>query len=52
MSGGKKISSRSTTITIIAFGAQSLGATLPGAWRYRVRLGLVGPVLVYCDWVR
>ena len=27
-------------------------ATLPGAWRYRVRVGLVGPVSVYCDWVR
>ena len=37
-------------------------ATLPGAWRYRVStgtgrpgvsiLGLVGPVSVYCDWVR
>ena len=24
-------------------------ATLPGAWRYRVSLGLVGPVSVYCD---
>ena len=27
-------------------------ATLPGAWRYRSALGLVGPVSVYCDWVR
>ena len=27
-------------------------ATLRGAWRYRVILGLVGPVSVYCDWVR
>ena len=27
-------------------------ATLPGAWRYRVMLGLVDPVSVYCDWVR
>ena len=27
-------------------------ATLQGAWRYRVRAGLVGPVSVYCDWVR
>ena len=27
-------------------------ATLPGAWRYRVSTGLVGPVSVYCDWVR
>ena len=27
-------------------------AALPGAWRYRVGLGLVGPVSVYCDWVR
>ena len=27
-------------------------ATLPGAWRYRVSMGLVGPVPVYCDWVR
>ena len=25
--------------------------TLPGAWHYRVMLGLVGPVSVYCDWV-
>ena len=28
-------------------------ATLPGAWRYIGSvLGLVGPVSVYCDWVR
>ena len=27
-------------------------ATLPGAWRYRVSAGTVGPVSVYCDWVR
>ena len=27
-------------------------ATLPGIWRYRSALGLVGPVSVYCDWVR
>ena len=27
-------------------------ATLPGASRYRVALGLVGPLSVYCDWVR
>ena len=29
-------------------------ATLPGAWRCRVSAGLVlvGPVSVYCDWVR
>ena len=28
-------------------------ATLPGAWRCRASaLGLVGPVSVYCDWVR
>ena len=27
-------------------------AALPGAWRYRVSAGLVGPVSVYCDWVR
>ena len=27
-------------------------ATLPGAWRFGSALGLVGPVSVYCDWVR
>ena len=27
-------------------------ATLPGAWRYRSALGLVGLVSVYCDRVR
>ena len=27
-------------------------ATPQGTWRYRVRLGLVGPVSVYCDWVK
>ena len=27
-------------------------ATLPGAWHYRDRLRLVGPVAVYCDWAR
>ena len=27
-------------------------AALLGAWRYRSALGLVGPVSVYCDWVR
>ena len=27
-------------------------ATLPGAWSYRVSAGLVGPLSVYCDWVR
>ena len=27
-------------------------ATLPGAWRYRVSTGMVGPVSVYCDRVR
>ena len=39
--------------------ASSSRAEDPGAWRYRVSagtgvcvLGLVGPVSVYCDWVR
>ena len=29
-------------------------AALPGAWHYTIGsvLGLVGPVSVYCDWVR
>ena len=27
-------------------------ATLPGAWRYRDALRLVGLVSVYCDWVK
>ena len=27
-------------------------ATLPDARRYRVSAGLVGPVSVYCEWVR
>ena len=27
-------------------------ATLPGAWCYRVNTGTVGPVSVYCNWVR
>ena len=27
-------------------------AAVPGAWDYRVSDGLVGPVSVYCDWVR
>ena len=26
--------------------------TLPGVWRHRVSAGMVGPVSVYCDWVR
>ena len=30
----------------------TLVAALPGAWRDRVSTGLVGPVSVYCDWVR
>ena len=27
-------------------------ATLPGAWCFGSALGLVGPVSVYCDWVK
>ena len=27
-------------------------ATLPGVWHYRVDAGIVGPVSIYCDWVR